>query len=87
MTNIATFARRALVIFGGATLLIGGIALLVLPGPGLLLILASLLLLGTEFDWAKRWSVILKYKIKNKTLRGNPEPNTLPTDHSGHSHS
>ena len=31
-----------------------GIALLVLPGPGFLIIAAALALLATEFDWAKR---------------------------------
>jgi len=31
-----------------------GIALLVLPGPGIPLIVAGLALLGTQFPWARR---------------------------------
>lgn len=38
----------------GALLLVAGIALLVLPGPGFLLIAAGLGLLATRFDWAKK---------------------------------
>ncbi|MEO5832422.1 MAG: PGPGW domain-containing protein [Nakamurella sp.] len=38
----------------GAVLLIAGVALLVLPGPGFVLIAAGLALLATRFDWAKR---------------------------------
>ena len=38
----------------GAILLIAGIALLVLPGPGFVLIAAGLALLATRFDWAKK---------------------------------
>ena len=38
----------------GWLLLIGGIAALVLPGPGLLLMLAGLALLSQQYDWARR---------------------------------
>jgi uncharacterized protein (TIGR02611 family) len=38
----------------GALLLIAGVALLVLPGPGFVLIAAGLALLATRFDWAKK---------------------------------
>lgn len=38
----------------GSLLLIAGVAALVLPGPGLLLLLAGLVVLATEFDWAAR---------------------------------
>jgi hypothetical protein len=38
----------------GAVLLLAGIALLVLPGPGFVLIAAGLALLATRFDWAKK---------------------------------
>jgi uncharacterized protein (TIGR02611 family) len=37
----------------GVALLLIGIALIVLPGPGFLLIAAALALLATQFDWAK----------------------------------
>lgn len=38
----------------GAVLLIAGVALLALPGPGFVLIAAGLALLATRFDWAKK---------------------------------
>jgi drug/metabolite transporter (DMT)-like permease len=40
-------------ILGGALVAIGAV-LLVLPGPGIALLLAGLLVLGTEFAWARR---------------------------------
>ena len=48
------YSRRGLVVFGGFVLMLGGIAMLVLPGPGLLVILAGLGLLAREFVWAER---------------------------------
>ena len=42
-------AKRALALVGGGLLLLVGIALLVLPGPGLLLVLAGLLVLSSQF--------------------------------------
>src|SRR5947209_1196896 len=45
--------KKAVVAVLGIALLLIGIALLVLPGPGFLLIAAALALLATQFDWAK----------------------------------
>lgn len=41
--------RRATIALAGAVVLLVGVALLVLPGPGLLLVLAGLLILASEF--------------------------------------
>lgn len=38
----------------GGTVVLIGVALLVLPGPGLLVIAAGLAILATEFLWARR---------------------------------
>jgi hypothetical protein len=46
--------RYAIMVAGGVILLIG-IALLVLPGPGLLLVLAGLLVLANEFPSVERY--------------------------------
>ncbi|MGH3759231.1 PGPGW domain-containing protein [Actinophytocola sp.] len=46
--------RVALAIVGGVVLLVG-VALLVLPGPGLLLVLAGLLILASEFPVLERY--------------------------------
>lgn len=45
--------RVALVVVGGA-LTLAGVALLVLPGPGFVLVAAGLALLATQFAWATR---------------------------------
>jgi uncharacterized protein (TIGR02611 family) len=47
-------ARRIAVIVAGTVLLLVGLALLVLPGPGIPLVLAGLALLATQFSWARR---------------------------------
>lgn len=39
----------------GGTVVLAGVAMLVLPGPGILTIVAGLALLATEFAWARRW--------------------------------
>jgi hypothetical protein len=38
----------------GGVLITAGILLLVLPGPGLLLIALGILVLASEFEWAKK---------------------------------
>jgi hypothetical protein len=48
-------AKKAGVGVLGGVLLIAGVALLVLPGPGLLLVLAGLLVLATAFPAARRF--------------------------------
>ncbi|WP_243716399.1 PGPGW domain-containing protein, partial [Actinomadura darangshiensis] len=47
--------RRALVLVAGGAVLLAGVALLVLPGPGLLLVLAGLLILAREFPGVDRY--------------------------------
>jgi hypothetical protein len=48
-------AKRALALVGGGVLLLVGIALLVLPGPGLLLVLAGLLVLSNQFPTVEKY--------------------------------
>lgn len=45
--------RRSIVTVVGALLVAVGIALMVLPGPGILLVVAGLAVLATEFAWAR----------------------------------
>jgi Putative transmembrane protein (PGPGW) len=49
-----------------------GLALLVLPGPGLLLLTAGLALLATEFPWAQRWLTRLRGHAKQAAQRVRP---------------
>lgn len=46
--------RKVLVAVGGGTLILLGLALMVLPGPGWLTLAAGFALLATEFVWARR---------------------------------
>jgi uncharacterized protein (TIGR02611 family) len=45
---------RVLFAMAGATLLLGGIAMLVLPGPAFVVLPLGLFLLALEFTWAER---------------------------------
>jgi tellurite resistance protein TerC len=49
------FVRRVIVSVVGATILLIGIALLVLPGPAFIVIPVGLAILATEYAWARRW--------------------------------
>ena len=46
--------RKAAITVVGWVLVLGGIAALVLPGPGLLLLLLGLVVLSQEYEWAER---------------------------------
>ncbi len=48
-------ARRIAVFVVGGSVLLIGLLLLVLPGPGLLVIFLGLTVLATEFVWARAW--------------------------------
>lgn len=66
--------RRIAVLFAGIVILLAGLAMLVLPGPGLIFIPIGLMLLAKEFLWAKK--LLNKLRNSNKTfqkLLGSPE--------------
>ena len=54
MRVIARNGKRMAIFVVGMVLVAGGLAMLVLPGPGLLVIIAGLAVLATEFAWAER---------------------------------
>ena len=56
-------ARRIGVLVGGTVLLVAGLLMLVLPGPGVAAIIAGLALLGTQFEWARRASGWLRDRV------------------------
>ncbi|MFP5377335.1 MAG: PGPGW domain-containing protein [Acidimicrobiia bacterium] len=45
-------SRRIAVSVVGAALVVAGLAMVVLPGPGLLVVVAGFAVLGTEYAWA-----------------------------------
>lgn len=49
-------------VVAGFALILAGMALLVLPGPGILTILAGLILVGSEFKWAANIVIWAKEK-------------------------
>jgi tellurite resistance protein TerC len=53
--EVPPLVRRVTVGVLGTTILLFGIALLVLPGPAFLVIPLGLGLLATEFVWARNW--------------------------------
>jgi len=57
-------ARRLVVIVVGFTLLAGGIAMIVLPGPALVVIPVGLAVLATEFLWARKLLATVKQRIE-----------------------
>lgn len=56
--------KRYVVAVLGVALTLVGVALLVLPGPGFVLVAAGLAVLATEFEWAKRPLVYAKGKAE-----------------------
>ena len=47
--------KRVIVSVVGATVLLIGVALLLLPGPAFIVIPVGLAILATEYAWARRW--------------------------------
>ncbi len=58
-------ARRVAIAVLGGTLLVIGFALLVLPGPGLVVLALGLGLLSLEFAWARVWLKRVKQKASD----------------------
>lgn len=58
--------RRIGIGIAGGTVLLIGIAMIVLPGPAFVMIPAGLAILGLEFAWARRW--LKKAREKAKAL-------------------
>ena len=51
---IGANAKRIAIFIAGSVVVLAGVAMLVLPGPGIVVILAGLAILATEFVWAER---------------------------------
>lgn len=55
LDSVGRNARKVAILVVGVTVVLAGVALLALPGPGMLVIIVGLLILSTEFEWAQRW--------------------------------
>jgi len=77
-------ARRVVVFVVGMTVLLIGVAMILLPGPAILVIPAGLAILGLEFRWARkllrRAKVLLKRppkpppKLPPEPRESSPQP-------------
>ena len=47
-------AKRLVIFVVGTTVLLCGVVMIVLPGPAIVVIPAGLIILGSEFAWARR---------------------------------
>lgn len=54
-SRLPRFARRILVAITGSVMLVAGLAMLVLPGPGIPVLVGALVVLAAEFTWAEVW--------------------------------
>lgn len=61
--------RRLVIAVLGFTVLLIGVAMIVTPGPSLLVIVLGLAILATEFIWAQRLLNQIRGQIKDKALR------------------
>jgi uncharacterized protein (TIGR02611 family) len=55
MASIKNSTRKLLVALAGFPVILLGIILIPLPGPGILVVILGLFILSLEFDWAKRY--------------------------------
>ncbi len=56
-------ARKAVILLLGSSVLLIGLAMILLPGPAFLVIPLGLSILAVEFAWARRWLIKIKIKI------------------------
>jgi uncharacterized protein (TIGR02611 family) len=77
---LARAVRRGGVFLAGMTLVLGGAAMLVLPGPGIAVILLGLVVLSAEFKWAKQALTWMRERFTDlreqaqSRLPGNRQP-------------
>lgn len=71
--------RRAVVATVGSTLLVAGVVMLILPGPGLVVILAGLTVLASEFHWARRVKRRVIVWVRKRARRKQAKGATPPT--------
>ena len=71
--------RRVAVAIIGTFLILVGAALLVLPGPGIVVILAGVAVLSLEFEWAGRLVDRVRSLVNRIRRRGgSPDPPSNP---------
>jgi tellurite resistance protein TerC len=84
------YARRIAILIIGMTVLLIGIAMIVLPGPALVVIPIGLAILATEYAWARRWLNIVKdsaekgaEKLNLRSFFSRKKDPASPTERTG----
>lgn len=69
------YAKRVITAIVGVTVLCFGIAMIVLPGPAIVVIPIGLAILATEFVWARRLLHAIKDRVPgvDKVIKGGKE--------------
>ena len=68
-------AKRLVVMVIGFTILAAGVAMIVLPGPAIVVIPIGLAVLATEFIWARKLLVTVKERIERMRNRNGCQNN------------
>jgi len=63
---LSRYGRRIAIGVVGTAVLIAGfiLSLPLVPGPGILVMIAGLAILSTEFEWAERWRLRIKARAE-----------------------
>ncbi len=69
-SRVVGAARRTALEVLGWTLVAAGIAMLALPGPGLLTVVAGLMVLSQQYEWARRQLVPIKVQAYRAAKEG-----------------
>jgi len=56
-------AKRIVITVIGGTILLGGLVMLITPGPGVIIILLGLAILAVEFAWARIWLKRVRHSV------------------------
>jgi tellurite resistance protein TerC len=78
-------ARRTVILVLGSSVLLVGIALIVLPGPAVLVIPMGLSILAVELAWARRWLKRIQRAAENTRKRLSRRRDTTDGDGGPHS--
>lgn len=71
--GVVHHGRRVAIGVAGGTLLVAGVAMIVLPGPAIIAIPAGLGILSIEFEWAGRWrdALLARLALARRTDAGS----------------
>jgi uncharacterized protein (TIGR02611 family) len=67
---VADVLRKTFILLLGTIIILFGIIMLPLPGPGIIIILAGLGIIGAEFPPVRRWTARKWAEIRKKTPLG-----------------